>query len=154
MVMAPAMIHGQPNVLVPAQNGIYLQAAPAAGQQQPYLQARAGSLMQPQQPDLGPPGMQIQRPPPQQTPGPLSRTVLMQYQQFQPPVQSQTQLQQAQPQMLPGAVQQAGAGLACTPQQQPASSAAGEQLMQQLQALGLNTVNMSRQLQLASQLGS
>jgi hypothetical protein len=147
MLMAPTMIHGQPNVLVPAQGGMYLQAAPAPGPQQPYLQAPPGSMMQQQQPGLGPPGMKIQQPPPQQTASvPLAHTVLMQYQQLQPQAQSQVQLQQAQPQMLPGAVvQQAGAGLACMPQQ-PVSSTAGDQLVQQLQALGLNTVNMSRQL--------
>lgn len=147
MVMTPAMLHGQPNVLVPAQGSMYLQAAPGPGQQQPYVQAPPGCLMQQQQPGLGPPGMQLQQPQQQQAASlPLAHTVLMQYQQLQPQSQAQGQLQQAQPQMLTGTVvQQAGAGLACMPQQ-PVSSAAGDQLVQQLQALGLNAVNMSRQL--------
>lgn len=141
MVGSPPMLPAPASMLAPAQGGMFLQhQARPTGPMQPYPQVPQGALMQPplqqQARNLRPPGMQL----PQQQPAasvPLSSTMLMHLQQVQPQSQSPAQLHQAQ--MLPD-----GAGLACLPP--PTDSASSDQLLQQLQALGLNTVAMSQQL--------
>lgn len=141
MVGSPPMVPAPASMLAPGQGGMFLQhQARPTGPMQPYPQVPQGALMQPplqqQARNLRPPGMQL----PQQQPAasvPLSSTMLMHLQQVQPQSQSPAQLHQAQ--ILPG-----GAGLACLPP--PGDSASGDQLLQQLQALGLTTVAMSQQL--------
>jgi hypothetical protein len=144
MVGSPPILQAPANMLAPAQGGMFLQAGPS-GPMQPYPQVPPGALMQPQQQqqqhqasNMRPPGMQLPQQQ-QQQPAvsvPLSSTMLMHLQQHvQPQSQSQSPAQLPRAQVLPD-----GGELACLPP--PADSAANDQLLQQLQALGLSTAAM------------
>lgn len=128
MLFNPSML--QSDMLAPAQAGMFLQAGPGSYQQQPYQQSPPGVPLvqqQQQQPaDVRAPVMQLPQQQQHSASVPLASTMLM------------------QPQMLPGGMAPQ-AGLACLPPQ-PITSATGDQLVQQLQALGLNTVAMSQQV--------
>jgi hypothetical protein len=145
-VVNPPLMYLQGNVLMSAQGEVYApamhpQQGPAGHfqQQAAYMQPAQGPVLPQQQ--LDPQGLPQQQ---NVMSVPMSNAMLVRLQQqLQSPAQPQLQPSQA---LVVSAAAAPGVGLYSMPQQQSLSSSMGDQLVQQLHALGLDSLHVAQQL--------